>query len=151
MPHARIRRYLRHGMLPQLAVFEASVRLGSFTSAADELGVAQPTVSTQIRKLTDAIGQPLFEQVGKLGLDAEAKAFVFDALAKPADIDDIVGAAQSQEQAAELYLASRLAIDPDHAAEKAWLEALAHRLKLPADLVAHLERQATAALPAPVA
>ena len=65
MPHARIRRYLRHGMLPQLAVFEASVRLGSFTSAADELHLAQPTVSTQIRKLTEAIGQPLFEQVGK--------------------------------------------------------------------------------------
>jgi uncharacterized membrane protein YebE (DUF533 family) len=91
----------------------------------------------------------LFEQVEKLGLDAEAKAFVFDALAKPIDMGEIVAAAQSQEQAAELYLASRLAIDPDHAAEKAYLEALAHRLKLPADLVAHLDRQAVAALPAP--
>jgi DNA-binding transcriptional LysR family regulator len=65
MPHARIRRYLRHGMLPQLAVFEASVRLGSFTRAADELHLAQPTVSTQIRKLTEAVGHALFEQVGR--------------------------------------------------------------------------------------
>lgn len=64
MSHARIRRYLRHGTLPQLAVFEASVRLGSFTSAASELHLAQPTVSTQIRKLTETVGQPLFEQVG---------------------------------------------------------------------------------------
>lgn len=65
MSHARIRRYLRHGMMPQLAVFEASVRLGSFTRAAGELHLAQPTVSTHIRKLTEAVGQPLFEQVGK--------------------------------------------------------------------------------------
>ena len=33
MPHPRIRRYLRHGTLPQLAVFEASARLASFTGA----------------------------------------------------------------------------------------------------------------------
>ena len=85
MPHARIRRYLRHGMLPQLAVFEASVRLGSFTSAADELNVAQPTVSTQIRKLTDAIGQPLFEQVGKRMRVTAAGQVVYDA------VQEIVG------------------------------------------------------------
>jgi LysR family transcriptional regulator, low CO2-responsive transcriptional regulator len=65
MSAARLRRYLRNGMMPQLAVFEASVRLGSFTLAADELHLAQPTVSTQIRKLTEAVGQPLFEHVGR--------------------------------------------------------------------------------------
>ncbi len=62
-PH--LRRYLRHGMLPQLAVFEASARLGSFTRAAEALHLAQPTVSTQIKKLSDTLGLPLFEQVGK--------------------------------------------------------------------------------------
>jgi LysR family transcriptional regulator, low CO2-responsive transcriptional regulator len=65
MSAARLRRYVRNGMMPQLAVFEASVRLGSFTLAADELHLAQPTVSTQIRKLTEAVGEPLFEQVGR--------------------------------------------------------------------------------------
>ena len=64
MPASRLRRYYRNGMMPQLAVFEASVRLGSFTLAARELHLAQPTVSTLIRKLTDAIGQPLFERNG---------------------------------------------------------------------------------------
>lgn len=65
MPQSRLRRYLRHGTLPQLAVFEASARLLSFTRAAAELHLAQPTVSAQIRKLTETLGTPLFEQVGK--------------------------------------------------------------------------------------
>ena len=88
----------------------------------------------------------LFEQVDRLGLDAEAKGFVFDALGKPVDLAELASAAATPEQAAELYLASRLAIDPDHPGEKAYLEALAHRLKLPGDLVAHLNRQAEAGL-----
>lgn len=60
-----VRRFLRHGMLPQLAVFEASARLGSYTRAAEELHLAQPTVSTQMKKLTEVVGLPLFEQIGK--------------------------------------------------------------------------------------
>lgn len=65
MPLSRVQRYLKHGSLPQLAVFEACARLGSFTRAAEELHMAQPTVSTHIRKLTETIGLPLFEQIGK--------------------------------------------------------------------------------------
>jgi DNA-binding transcriptional LysR family regulator len=65
MPHSNIRRLLRHGMLPQLAVFEAAARLGSFTRAGESLHMAQPTVSTQIKKLSETLGLPLFEQVGK--------------------------------------------------------------------------------------
>lgn len=65
MPQSRIRRYLKHGMLPQLRVFEAIARHGSFTRAAEELHLAQPTVSVQIRKLTETVGLPLLELVGK--------------------------------------------------------------------------------------
>ncbi len=54
-----------HLTLRQLTVFEAIARLGSFTRASEELFLTQPTVSMQIKKLTDAVGQPLFEQVGK--------------------------------------------------------------------------------------
>jgi hypothetical protein len=39
------RRFFRHGFLPQLMAFEAAVRLGSVTRAAEELALAQPTVS----------------------------------------------------------------------------------------------------------
>lgn len=56
---------MRHSTLRQLEVFEAIARLGSFTRAAEELFLTQPTVSMQIKKLTDAVGLPLFEQVGK--------------------------------------------------------------------------------------
>jgi DNA-binding transcriptional LysR family regulator len=55
----------RHATFRQLEVFAAIARLGSFTQAADELFLTQPTVSMQIKKLTDAIGLPLFEQMGK--------------------------------------------------------------------------------------
>ena len=55
----------RHASLRQLQVFEAIARLGSFTKAAVELSLTQPTVSIQIKKLTDIIGLPLFEQIGK--------------------------------------------------------------------------------------
>lgn len=65
MRHSRIRRYLRHGTLPQLAMFEASARLASFTRAGRELHCAQPTVSAQIRKLSECVGAPLFAQEGR--------------------------------------------------------------------------------------
>lgn len=65
MLQSGVRRYLRHGTLPQLRVFEASARLGSLTRAAEELHIAQPTASVQIKKLTETVGLPLFEQVGR--------------------------------------------------------------------------------------
>lgn len=51
--------------LHQLAVFEAVARHQSFTRAAEELFITQPSVSTQIKQLTKAVGLPLFEQIGK--------------------------------------------------------------------------------------
>jgi DNA-binding transcriptional LysR family regulator len=61
----KVQRYLRSGLLPQLRVFEAVVRHGSFTRAAAELHIAQPTASLHIKKLTDTVGVPLLEQAGK--------------------------------------------------------------------------------------
>lgn len=51
--------------LHQLRVFEAAARHNSFTRAAEELYLTQPTVSIQVKQLTKAVGMPLFEQVGK--------------------------------------------------------------------------------------
>ena len=65
MQQGKIRRYLKHGTLPQLRVFEAVARHGSFTRAGEELHLAQPTVSVQIRKLTETVGLPLLEQIGR--------------------------------------------------------------------------------------
>ena len=43
-----------------LIVFDAAARLGSFTRAADELNIQQPSVSAAIRQLEDALGVKLF-------------------------------------------------------------------------------------------
>ena len=60
-----LRRYFRHGTLPQLAAFEATVRLGSASRAAQALCIAQPTVSGHLRKLGEALDVCLFEVRGK--------------------------------------------------------------------------------------
>jgi uncharacterized membrane protein YebE (DUF533 family) len=62
-------------------------------------------------------------------------------LTTPVSVSEIAALATTPEQAAEIYLVSRLAINPDRPAERAYLEALAHRLNLADELVAHLDRQ----------
>ncbi len=87
-PSAMPEYLIRYATLRQLQIFEASVRLGSFSRAAEELFVTQPTVSMQIKKLSDALGLPLFEQVGRnvrpteIGNDLyEACRRIFESLA----------------------------------------------------------------------
>jgi LysR family transcriptional regulator, low CO2-responsive transcriptional regulator len=65
MSRVVLRRFFRHGLLPQLLVFEAVARLGSVTRAAQELHLAQPTVSLQLKKLAETLDVPLFEQRGR--------------------------------------------------------------------------------------
>ena len=56
---------IRHATLHQLRVFDALARHQSVTRAAGELHLSPPAVSIQCRQLAEAIGQPLYEQVGK--------------------------------------------------------------------------------------
>jgi DNA-binding transcriptional LysR family regulator len=48
--------------LQQLAYFVALADVGSFTGAADSLGVAQPTLSRQLRALEEELGSPLVQR-----------------------------------------------------------------------------------------
>ena len=48
-----------------LRVFEAAGRLGSFTRAADELGISAGAVSQHIRTVEDFAGQPMFRRLGR--------------------------------------------------------------------------------------
>ncbi len=89
--------------------------------------------------------QRIFEKLDELGLGAEEKAFVLDEMRAPLDIDRVVAFASSPETAAEIYAASRLAIDPDLPAEQAYLMMLAARLELDSGLVAELDRAIAAA------
>ena len=74
-----LRRYLRHGTLPQLAAFEAVVRLGSATRAAQALCVAQPTISGHLKKLGDSLGVRLFVLEGKRLVPTAAALALLDA------------------------------------------------------------------------
>lgn len=61
----RLNRLIRHATLRQLQVFEAIARLRSFTKAAEELHLTQPTVSMQLKKLAEVLEVDLFEQIGR--------------------------------------------------------------------------------------
>lgn len=85
------------------------------------------------------------EQISALDLSAAEKGFLLDAFAEEPDPLTIARLARTQEQGAELYAASRLAIDPDVPAEHQYLERLAGALGLPRPLVSHLDARVEAA------
>jgi LysR family transcriptional regulator, glycine cleavage system transcriptional activator len=60
-----MRRYRNVPPLQFLQGFEAASRLGSFSKAAEELGLSQSAVSHEMRLLEERVGQPLFLRVGR--------------------------------------------------------------------------------------
>ena len=55
----------RLGSIRNLRVFASVYELGSITLAAQTLNLTQPTVSIQLRQLTELVGMPLYQVVGK--------------------------------------------------------------------------------------
>lgn len=117
MRNHHLRKYLRHGMFPQLVAFEACVRIGSVTRAAAELSLAQPTVSCLVKKLSDAMGGPVIAVRGRrvvptaLGLELLVLCHeVFDAFegldarlaAKPARQHEFAADGADARESAEL-------------------------------------------------
>lgn len=56
---------IRHATLHQLRIFDALARHQSVAGAAKALHLTPPAISIQCRQLAEAVGQPLYEQVGK--------------------------------------------------------------------------------------
>jgi len=88
--------------------------------------------------------QRIFKQVETLDLSGAEKAFLFDELARPASIGQIVANVNDMETAVEVYAAALLAIDGTCTRGQAYLENLATLLALPAPLVREIHAQAAA-------
>jgi LysR family transcriptional regulator, glycine cleavage system transcriptional activator len=58
-------RFIYEALPQRLQGFEAASRLGSFSKAAEELGLSQSAVSHEMRLLEERVGQPLFLRVGR--------------------------------------------------------------------------------------
>lgn len=58
-------RYKKEMELQQLRYFCAVARTGSFTRAAEQENITQPSLSEAIRKLETDVGAPLFERLGR--------------------------------------------------------------------------------------
>lgn len=84
----------------------------------------------------------IFEKLKTMPLSSEEKAWVFDELSSPLDIEAVAARANTPEQASEIYAASLVAITADTAAERTYLDTLASRLKLDPALVTEIHRAA---------
>jgi len=84
----------------------------------------------------------IFKRLEAMPLSAEEKAFVFDELSSPLDIEAVVARADTPEHASEIYAASLVAVKPDTPTERAYLDALAFKLKLAPALVAEIHKAA---------
>lgn len=90
--------------------------------------------------------QRIFKAVEQMNLSTETRGMVFDLLRQHISVDELANGAENIEQKSELYLASCLAINPDHPSEQAHLEQLASVLELPQGLTHELQWQAQKAI-----
>ncbi len=94
----------------------------------------------------DARERELIDQeMARLAGDAELQRWLDTELGKPLDPAEVAAAASTPEMAAEMYLASLLAVDEEQFMERAYLDELARQLRLDPGLKAELERQVRAA------
>lgn len=95
-------------------------------------------------QVTDSERARIADQLPRLGLGADAQAMIAAELNMPLDLSRIAALASDEQEAAQIYTASLLVVDPEGAAEKGYLAMLAARLKLDAGLVTHLHANAAA-------
>ncbi len=115
---------------PQEAEEHATVLLKAMVAAALADGHMDATERGRI-----------FTEIAKDGVDEEEQAFLGTMLDNPASPEELARAATSPERAAEIYLASLMAIDADTDVERAYLSSLAFRLGIDPQLQAHIAAQ----------
>lgn len=101
-----MRELLRHvDRLQRLAVFESAARLGSFTAAAQELGMTQPAVTRQIRSLERSLGAELFRRTSNRSQLTDIGLRLRDHVAAGFDVIE-AGLAELAEHAGTFVLAA---------------------------------------------
>lgn len=96
-------------------------------------------------QIDDAELAKLEEAVHSAGLSPAEDAAVMAALNTPVTMEEIAQWPASPAEAAELYGAALLAVDPDTVSEKFFLRRLASTLRLPVELTAQLNASVTKA------
>lgn len=80
--------------------------------------------------IDNAEQEKIFAKIDANELSSEDKAFLMDQFRRPLNVAEIAAAAKTPEQAAEIYTASVLAIQPDTPTEITYLNNLASALNL---------------------
>ena len=84
-------------------------------------------------------------KIAELAIGPEEQSFLVERLKSNSDPIEIARLSRSDEHAAELYLVSAIAIDPDADEEKRYLDRLSDALRLPSDLRLKLDLAASSA------
>lgn len=125
---------------------DAFIPAPSDDAAQEELGKSLVRAMIAAAKADGRIDgdekEAIFKKLETMPLSPEEKAWVFDELSTPLDINAVTARADTPEHAAEIYAASLVAITADTASERAYLNALAIRLKLDPELVAEIHKAA---------
>jgi uncharacterized membrane protein YebE (DUF533 family) len=89
--------------------------------------------------------QKILGGLQQAGLTGAAQQFLAREIETPATIEDLAAAVSSPQQAAQVYTAARVAVDPDAEEEHEFLAALAERLGIDDDLAAQIDATARSA------
>lgn len=125
---------------------EGTAFLPSDPAAADDLATRLVQAMVAAAKadghVTTMERSRIGTQLQTLGLGGEAQELITAELDAPLDVGRVAGLARTPEEAAEVYTASLLVVDPEAPAEKGYLAMLAARLQLDPGLVQHLHARA---------
>ncbi len=101
--------------LNSLKAFEASVRLGGFTSAASELGVSSAAVSMQVKRAEEFLGKKLFIRTHNSILLTDAGRSYY-----PAVSDALMGISAVTEQILETEVRSPIVVSTIQSLAEKW-------------------------------
>ncbi|MBD1589041.1 tellurite resistance TerB family protein [Pseudomonas typographi] len=121
--------------LDRLPAAEAEVHSQAVLKALVAAAKADGHVDEQERALIEG-------EFSRLVPDADFASWLHTELQRPLDPAEVARAAQTEEMAAEMYLASVMVVDHAQFMERAYLDELARQLSLDMALKAELEAQA---------